>query len=107
MVPRFANNVGRTARWSLMKGLRLMGVELRKKTKLLEITDDAVIVETGEGKTSLKADTVVMAVGVLPDDELARHVKEDGIKVITIGDAKKARKMTEAIWEGFEEALKI
>ncbi len=107
MVPRFANNVGRTARWSLMKGLRLMGVELRKKTKLLEIKDDAVIVETEEGKASLKADTVVMAVGVLPDDELVREVKEDGIMVITIGDAKKPRKMTEAIWEGFEEALKI
>ena len=107
MVPRFANNVGRTARWSLMKGLRLMGVELRKKTKLLEITDDAVIVETEEGNASLKADTVVMAVGVVPDDELVREVKEDGIEVITIGDAKKPRKMTEAIWEGFEEALKI
>ncbi len=107
MVPRLANNVGRTARWSLMKGLRLMGVDLRTKTKLLEITDDAVIVETEKGTESLKADTVVMAVGVLPDDDLAREVKEDGIKVITIGDAKKPRKMTEAIWEGFEEALKI
>jgi 2,4-dienoyl-CoA reductase (NADPH2) len=107
MVPRLANNVGRTARWSLMKGLRLMGVDLRTKTKLLEITDDAVIVETEKGRASLKADTVVMAVGVLPDDELARHVEENGIKVITIGDAKKPRKMTEAIWEGFEEALKI
>lgn len=107
MVPRLANNVGRTARWSLMKGLRLMGVELRTKTKLLEITDDALIVETEKGTESLKADTVVMAVGVLPDDDLVREVKEDGIKVITIGDAKKPRKMTEAIWEGFEEALKI
>jgi 2,4-dienoyl-CoA reductase (NADPH2) len=107
MVPRFADNVGRTARWSLMKGLRLMGVKLRKKTKLLEITDDAVIVETEQGRASLKADTVVMAVGVVPDDELVRELKEDGIKVITIGDAKKPRKMTEAIWEGFEEALKI
>lgn len=107
VVPRFANNVGRTARWSLIKGLRLMGVELRKKTKLLEIKDDSVIVETEQGKVSLEADTVVMAVGVVPDDELVREVKEDGIKVITIGDAKKPRKMTEAIWEGFEEALKI
>ncbi|MGD8983255.1 MAG: FAD-dependent oxidoreductase [Desulfobacteraceae bacterium] len=107
MVPRFANNVGRTARWSLIKALRLLGVELRTKTKLLEITDDAVVVETEKGKASLKADTVVMAVGVLPDDELIREVKKDGIKVIPIGDAKKPRKMTEAIWEGFEEALKI
>jgi 2,4-dienoyl-CoA reductase (NADPH2) len=107
MVPRLANNVGRTARWSLLKSLRLMGVDLRTKTKLLEITDDAVILETEKGKESLKADTVVIAVGVLPDDDLARHVEENEIKVITIGDAKKPRKMTEAIWEGFEEALKI
>jgi 2,4-dienoyl-CoA reductase (NADPH2) len=107
MVPRLANNVGRTARWSLMKSLRLMGVHLRTKTKLLEITDDAVILETEKGKEFLKADTVVMAVGVLPDDDLARHVDENEIKVITIGDARKPRKMTEAIWEGFEEALKI
>jgi 2,4-dienoyl-CoA reductase (NADPH2) len=107
MVPRLANNVGRTARWSLMKGLRLMGVELRTKTRLLEITDDAVIVETEKGKTSLTADTVVMAVGVLPNNDLVREAEEDGTKVIVIGDAKKPRKMTEAIWEGFEEALKI
>ena len=107
MVPRLANNVGRTARWSLMKSLRLMGVELRSKTKLVEITDDAVIVETEKGKASLKADTVVMAVGVLPNDNLVREVEEDGMELIVIGDAKKPRKMTEAIWEGFEEALKI
>lgn len=107
MVPRLATNMGRSARWSLMKSLRLMGVQLRPKAKLLEITDDSVIVETAKARESLKADTVVIAVGVLPVDDLAKEIEGNGIKVITIGDAKKPRKMTEAVNEGFEEALRI
>jgi len=46
-----------------MKNLRLAGVELRPGTKLVEITDDAVIVETAQGRESVIADTVIMAVG--------------------------------------------
>ena len=45
MVNRMADNVGRTARWSLLKCLKLKDVTLRPQTKLLEITDDSVVVE--------------------------------------------------------------
>lgn len=107
LVPRLADSVGRTARWSLLKSLRLMGIKLRPKTKLLEIKDDSVLVDTEKGRMSIPADTVIMAVGAQSVDDLAREVKGDGIKVITIGDAKEPRKLTEAIREGFEEALKI
>ncbi len=107
MVPRFADNVGRTSRWSLMRSLRLMGVNLLSKTKLIEITDDSILVETEGGKESIEADTVIMAVGVLPVNHFAGEIEGDGIKVITIGDAKEPRKITEAVREGFEEALKI
>lgn len=107
LVPRMADNVGRTARWSLIKGLRLMGVELRPMTKLLEIKDDSVLVDTEKGRTSIPADTVIMAVGAQSVDDLSREVEGNGIKIITLGDAKEPRKLTEAIREGFEEALKI
>ena len=90
-----------------MKGLRLMGVSLRPKTRLIEITDDSVIVETDKGRESIPADTVVMAVGSLPLNDLGKEVKGNGLKVITIGDAKEPRKLTDAIKEGFEEAMKI
>jgi len=107
MLPRLAENVGRTARWVLMKNLRLMGVDLRPNTKLLEITENAVIVETAGATDVVPADTVIMAVGAVPVDDLARAVEGNGLKVITIGDAKTPRKITDAIREGFEEALKI
>jgi 2,4-dienoyl-CoA reductase (NADPH2) len=107
MIPRLAENVGKTSRWSLMKRMRLMNVELRPNTKLLEITDDSVIVETEEGEQSIPADTVVMAVGAISVDDLAREIGGDGVEVITIGDAKEPRKISDAILEGFEGALGI
>jgi len=107
MVPRLAENVGRTSRWSLLKRLRLMGVELRPNTRLLEVTDDSVIVDTEEGEQSIPADTVVLAVGAVPVNDLAREVEGDGIEVITIGDAVEPRKMSDAIFEGFERALQL
>jgi 2,4-dienoyl-CoA reductase (NADPH2) len=107
MIPRLAENVGKTSRWSLLKRLRLMGVELRPNTKLVEIRDDSVVVETEEGEQSIPADTVVMAVGAIPVDDLAREIRSDGVEVITIGDAKQPRKIADAILEGFEGALAI
>jgi len=107
MVDRMADNVSKTSRWSLMKSLKLMGVKLMPGTKLLEITDTAVMVETGKGSQAIPADTVIIAVGARSVNDLAASAEKDGISVITIGDAKAPRKITDAIREGFEEALTI
>jgi 2,4-dienoyl-CoA reductase (NADPH2) len=90
-----------------MKSLALMQVELRPNTKLLEISDDLVVVETEEGRQTIPADTVVMAVGAVSVDDLAEQVKRDGTEVIVIGDAKEPRKINDAISEGFQEALRV
>jgi len=107
MVNRLAGNVGRSARWALMKSLRMMGVDLRRRAKLLEIRDDSVVVETDKGEQSIPADTVILAVGSRAVNDLAAAVQTEGVKVVTIGDAKEPRKLTEAVKEAFEEALKI
>jgi 2,4-dienoyl-CoA reductase (NADPH2) len=107
MVPRLANNVGKTARWSLMKSLQLLGVNLRPNTKLLEIKEDAVVVETGNVQETIVADTVVMAAGVRSVRSLAEAVQDTGTELIEIGDAKKPGKITEAIRQGFLRALEI
>ncbi|MBW2203582.1 MAG: FAD-dependent oxidoreductase, partial [Deltaproteobacteria bacterium] len=107
MLPRFADNVGRTARWSLIERLRLMGVNMRPNILLQEIRDDSILVKTDKGEESIAADTVIMAVGALSVNDFAGNLQEMGCDVITIGDAKDPRKITEAVREGFEEALKI
>ncbi len=105
MVPRLANNVGKTARWSLMKSLKLLGVVLRPKTRLLEIKEDAVVVDSGNGPETIPADTVVLAAGVASERTLSEALKETNVPFIDIGDAKRPAKIPEAVREGFLRAL--
>jgi 2,4-dienoyl-CoA reductase (NADPH2) len=107
ILERMAGNVGISTRWSLMKSLRLMGVEFRPKTKLIQIIENAVIVETGSKTESIPADTVIIAVGSQPVNNLAQEVKGNRLEIITIGDAKEPRKITDAVREGFDMALKV
>ncbi len=107
MAARIAGNVGRSARWSLIKSLRLHGVEFRPETTLIEITNDSVIVQGSRGRESIPADTVVLAVGARPQRSLAENISLNGTKIILIGDAKSPRKISDAVREGFEEALKV
>jgi 2,4-dienoyl-CoA reductase (NADPH2) len=107
ILERMAGNVGISTRWSLIKSLRLMGVKLRPKTKLVEITANAVILDTEKGRESIPADTVIIAVGSQSVDDLTKEVKLGKMEVITIGDAKEPRKITDAVREGFDTALKI
>ncbi|MBW2181583.1 MAG: FAD-dependent oxidoreductase [Deltaproteobacteria bacterium] len=107
MAGRMAENVGRTGRWSLMKSLRMMGVNLRTKTRLIEIKEDHVIIEDENGKSSIPADTVIMAVGAVSDDTLSQTFTDTDMTTIIIGDAKTPRKIPDAVREGFEAALTV
>jgi 2,4-dienoyl-CoA reductase (NADPH2) len=107
MVDRLAANVGRTSRWVLVKSLKLSNVKMMPGTKLVEITDDAVIVEAGEERQTIPADTVILALGAKPNDTLSAQGKTLGIDTIVIGDAKTPRKISDAVLEGFEAGLKV
>jgi len=107
IVPRMAGNVGPTSRWSLMKSLNLSGVVMKTGTRLLEIADAEVIVEVGQKKESIKADTVVLAIGAVSVNHLVSELSGEPVHVVTIGDAASPRRITEAVREGFEAALKL
>ena len=107
LAPRLANNAGKTSRWSLIKTLKLLRVNMRPSVKLLEINRDSVLVETANGEESIPADTVVMAVGAASVNLFSDSNMGDAIKVIPIGDAKSPRKITDAVKEGFEEAFGV
>lgn len=105
---RIASNVGFSTRWSLLKNLKLKGVELRPKTRIVEIKKDCIIVDTPNGKESILADTIIIAVGSQSDNKVIQEINTLGIKeIVIIGDAKEPRKITDAIREGFDMAMKI
>jgi 2,4-dienoyl-CoA reductase (NADPH2) len=66
-----------------------------------------VVVKGPEGRESISADTVILAIGELPVNNLVRQLKNDNMEMIVIGDAKQTRKITDAIREGFEAALMV
>jgi 2,4-dienoyl-CoA reductase (NADPH2) len=107
MTNKMAGNVSRSARWSLMKSLKSLGVELRTGARLLEITSDTVKVMTDRGEESIPADTVVLATGVSPVNELGKDLEGSGLEIIVLGDAGKPGKIEDAIRQGFEAALKV
>ncbi|MDO5133416.1 MAG: FAD-dependent oxidoreductase [Eubacteriales bacterium] len=58
-------------------------------TKVLEIKEDSVLVETPEGQKELPCDSVVLAMGYKPNDQLAKDLEAAGLSVHVIAGAVK------------------
>jgi 2,4-dienoyl-CoA reductase-like NADH-dependent reductase (Old Yellow Enzyme family)/thioredoxin reductase len=77
-------------------------VRILKSTKIEQITGEGVVlIDKNWNKTFLKADNVVLALGLKPFDRLAKELEGKVKKVSVIGDAKQPRRIQEAIYEGF------
>ncbi len=92
----------------LLKRLEKAGVEMHTKTKVLKIQDDGILVHIHEqGKKHLKADSVVICMGSKPDDNFAYKLKFAIPQVQVIGDAKAARRVTDAVAEAGLAVLEV
>jgi 2-enoate reductase len=87
--------------------LKFHKVKVLTETALCEVTDDGVVVEKASNRTTLPADTVVIAVGLKPDQELYNSLKDSVSNLHLVGDAIEARNIMHAIWDGFEAARNI
>lgn len=68
-----------------------------------EITEASVEILNGNSETEvIQADTVISAIGYLPDRELYNSIKGRYAHVHLIGDASKVRNIHNAIWDGYE-----
>ena len=72
------------------------------------VTDDgsathsvSVIASDGSGQSTIKADSVMIAVGYLPNKCLYDSAKSAVPEAHAIGDCVDPRKLINAIWEGF------
>ena len=85
------------------------GVTWRTKLTILEITpEDVGVIDRFGNKSVIPADNVVVALGVSPVNKLEAAAKAAGVpEVFVIGDAKKARKIVDAKYEGAWVARQI
>lgn len=89
-----------TRRVMLMKMFEEKHVKVMTNTKIINITSSGVQVEHDGSTAEVSADTVVLALGMTPENSLAEKLKGK-TEVVVVGDAIEARDGLEAIREGF------
>ena len=89
----------------LMESFERYGVEVLTSNRLKEVVPNGVIVENDDGERTLGADTVILAMGFKP--KYPGLGEDSANEVYVIGDAKQAKTIYNAVWEGFAIAEKI
>jgi len=74
-----------------------------------QITKGTMIIKNSQGKEeSLRADTIVLALGYVSDPDTRREIPSNlGCKVFEIGDCVKPRKIIDAVLEAYQLAMSI
>jgi 2,4-dienoyl-CoA reductase (NADPH2) len=88
-------------RTRLLWWLSHKGTLILSGAKCLEITDEGLIVLTGEGqKQTIKADTIIPSMPLKPNKELAKILENKAPEVYVIGDCARPGLILEAISDG-------
>jgi 2,4-dienoyl-CoA reductase (NADPH2) len=107
MAGKLGQDIGPSSRWTVRSELKRLGCNILKNTRAIGITPEGLEIERAEGPGFLPADSIVIAVGSRPDDQLAKDLEGLFPELHTIGDARAPRNALEAIREGFLAGLKI
>jgi len=107
MLGKVGLDMERTARWPLLKRLQAKNVKILTNTKAVAIEGNYVVAKCNEHKKRISADTIVLAVGAVPKNELYEKLKDDFKNVYAVGDCVKPQRVRQAIAAAFKTAIKI
>ncbi|MDP3879995.1 MAG: FAD-dependent oxidoreductase [Dehalococcoidales bacterium] len=106
ILPRIAADVPPMVRRRLIDGLRGKRVTMLTGANTQAITGDGVTFTTGEGKReTIKADTVIVAVGSQSNNDLLTEITGKVPEVHCIGDSSQPRRIVDAVSEGYRTGL--
>ena len=97
-------DIGPSTRWSMLADLKRYGINCQDQTKVIRITPDGVQAETASGIVQFPADTVILAVGSRPCNDLFQALQAKIPHIICIGDAQNPRKALDAIHQAYATA---
>ena len=85
--------------------LRHLFVEVMCRTSIAGITDEGALLKQGDEVRLFPCDTVIIAIGTRSNNKLEQELQDCGIETVVVGDAVKARQITQASREGFLAGL--
>lgn len=108
MQSELASNTGKTAQTILMGHLKGNHVNMFTDSKVQEITKDSVTyLDKDNKKHTIKADTIVLAIGDKPNPALYDQLKEHFTEIYNIGDSNGGGIIPNAVYEGYTVGNKI
>jgi len=102
MLEQIGLDIGASYRKFVLKRLEKQGVAVITKALATSISKDGVHITKNGGSKLLPADTIILAVGSKPNKELLETLKDTKIEIHTIGDCATARRIVDAVAEGFD-----
>ena len=91
----------------IMGRIKTYSPEILLNLRLTEITESGIItVDTKDGsEKEIKAETVVLSLGVKPDENVLKAFEAGFENVIPVGDVLKTGRISDAIRDGFIKAF--
>lgn len=83
------------------------GVEVLTSSKVLNTTEEGVLVDINGVQKEIKADSVVLAAGYSSESSLYNELKYEFSDIHLIGDARKVSNIMYAIWDAYEVASNL
>jgi len=92
----------------LFRWLNKKGVTMIAAVKYEEITDEGLVITTGDGETrTIEADTIIPAVPLTPNDGLLKELEKKVPEIHTIGDCSEPSVIIDAIDAAYRVATEI
>jgi len=101
---RFLDDVELSTRNTMMKELTEGGAEMIPSATVTSISGNKVNYVKDGKEATVKGDTIVLALGSKPENQLYYDLSERVLNLHLVGDAKKPREIIEAVSEGFYAA---
>lgn len=101
MLPNIVMESFVTTQMFMRNKIRELGFTVKCNTKLAEIRDKQVDIESNDVKETIDVDTVIIAMGYVSDNKLAEELTDVVDEIHVIGDCVRPRKVFDAVWEGF------
>jgi 2,4-dienoyl-CoA reductase (NADPH2) len=102
MLDRLGSDFERSYRWVIMLRLREAKIRMETRARAEEITEKGVRVNRGGKIEFFAGDSVVLAMGMKADNELAKKLEGKVAELYTIGDCVEPRRLLGAMHSGFQ-----
>jgi len=108
MLDEIASDLVTPLKHFLSERLAKKGVTTLTSTMVKDLGKGYAVVEDASGRRKIGGfDTIVLAVGSIPNDSVAKSLQGKVTELYVIGDASQPREAMEAVYEGEEVTMKI